>query len=376
MKVLVTGADGFIGRNLRQHLAERSDVEVVPFSSSSAAQSLPDLIRGVGFIVHLAGANRPADPAQFMAVNHALTRSLCDAVVHEAKTTGRQIPVLFASSKQAGLNDSLYAQSKRAAEHVLLAASREHGLPVHIFRLPNVFGKWCRPNYNSVVATFCWNTARDLPLDIHDPAAPLDLVYVDDVVERFVQLMDGGASALDADGFELIGPRYQSTVGAVADHLRQFRESRSTLTVPHVGTGFLRALHATYLSCLPEEDFAYSLKAHTDARGKFVEVLKTPDCGQFSYFTAFPGITRGGHYHHTKTEKFLVLKGRARFRFRHILDGRVHEIVTTGERPETVETVPGWAHDVTNIGADELLVMLWSNEVFDPARPDTYSHGT
>lgn len=376
MKVLVTGADGFIGRNLRQHLAERADIEVVSFSSADTIESLPDLLSGVGFVVHLAGANRPTDPGQFMAVNHALTGSLCAAVVQQAKATNRPIPILFASSIQAELNDSPYAQSKRAAEQVLLAASRENGDPTHIFRLPNVFGKWCRPNYNSVIATFCWNTARGLPLAIRDPSAPLNLVYIDDVVERFVQLIDGGASVVDTNGFEVIGPQYRSTVGAVADQIRQFRESRSTLTTAPVGVGFLRALNATYLSYLPEEDFAYSLKEHTDARGSFVEVLKTPDCGQFSYFTVFPGATRGGHYHHTKTEKFLVLRGRARFRFRHIQDGRVHEIVTSGERPEIVETVPGWAHDVTNIGADELLVMLWANEVFDPSRPDTYSHGT
>lgn len=376
MKVLVTGADGFIGRNLRQRLSERSDLEVLSYTSSNDIGSLPNLLSGVGFVVHLAGANRPADPSEFMAINHGLTGALCAAVVEECKASNLKIPILFASSTQAGLNDSLYAQSKRAGEQAVLAASRESGIAAHIFRLPNVFGKWCRPNYNSVVATFCWNTARGLPLDIRDPGAPLSLVYIDDVVERFVQLIDGGASEVDAEGFEVIGPQYQSTVGALADQLRQFRESRSNLTTAHVGGGFLRALHATYLSYLPESEFAYPLNAHADARGRFVEVLKTPDCGQFSYFTAFPGVTRGGHYHHSKTEKFLVLRGSARFRFRHIQDGRVHEIVTSGERPETVETVPGWAHDVTNIGVEELLVMLWSSEVFDPMRPDTHPHGT
>ena len=374
MKILVTGADGFIGRNLRQRLAERPDRDMVPFTSSNTVDALPDLARGADFVVHLAGANRPADPSRFMTDNHDLTESLCAAVVEEMQATGRRIPILFASSIQAERNDSPYAQSKRAAEQVLLAAAGKHGLPLHIFRLPNVFGKWCRPNYNSVVATFCWNTARGLPLEIHDPNARLSLVYVDDAVERFIQLIDGAPPAVDANGFEVVEPQYRSTVGAIAEHVRQFRESRSTLQVAAVGTGFLRALHATYLSYLPEADFAYPLKAHTDARGRFVEVLKTPECGQFSYFTALPGVTRGGHYHHTKAEKFLVVKGRARFRFRHVQDGREHEIVTSGERPEAVETVPGWAHDITNVGNEELVVMLWANEVFDATRPDTYSH--
>lgn len=374
MKVLVTGANGFIGRNLCQRLSERSDLEVVHFLSSDAVDALPELLNDVGFVVHLAGANRPANPAEFGEVNHLLTEALCAAVVDKAKATSRPVPILFASSIQAGMHDNLYAQSKRAGERALLAASRESGNQTHIFRLPNVFGKWCRPNYNSVVATFCWNTARGLPLDIRDPDAVLTLVYIDDVVDRFIQLLDGHPPVVDSDGFEMVGPQYQSTVGTIADQLRQFRENRRSLSTAHVGVGFLRALHATYLSYLPEDDFAHPLHWHTDLRGKFVEILKTPDCGQFSYFTAHPGVTRGGHYHHTKTERFLVLKGCARFRFRHIIDGRVHEIVTTGERPETVETVPGWAHDITNIGTDELLVMLWSSEVFDPARSDTYAY--
>ncbi|CAN1724575.1 UDP-2-acetamido-2,6-beta-L-arabino-hexul-4-ose reductase [Hyphomicrobium sp. 1Nfss2.1] len=376
MKVLVTGANGFIGRNLCRRLTERADIEVVSFTSEDAIQVLPERLLGIDFVVHLAGANRPSDPSDFMVSNHALTELLCDAVARESRATGRKIPILFASSIQAERNDSPYAQSKRAAEQVLLAASEEHAIPVHIFRLPNVFGKWCRPNYNSVVATFCWNIARGLPIDIRDPNAPLTLVYIDDVVERFIQLLDGSPAAVDANAFELIGPQYQTTVGRLADHIREFRESRTTLTAPQVGTGFLRGLNATYLSYLPEEDFAYPLKEYADARGKFVEVLKTPENGQFSYFTAVPGVTRGGHYHHTKAEKFLVLKGRARFRLRHILDGREREVVTSGEQSQIVEIVPGWAHDITNIGTDELIVMLWANEVFDPQRPDTYSHAT
>jgi UDP-2-acetamido-2,6-beta-L-arabino-hexul-4-ose reductase len=371
MKVLITGADGFIGRNLRQHLSERSDVEMAVLTSSSRGADLLEAVRGVEFVFHLAGANRPADPAQHIAVNRDFTQTLCDAVQQEAAASGSSIPVLLASSAQAGSNDGLYAQSKRAAELILRRLDA-----AHVFRLPNVFGKWCRPNYNSVVATFCWNTARGLPIDISDPRAPLRLVYVDDVVARFVQLMDGAESNVDYAGFEVVSPTYDTTVGALADQIRTFGDDRARFAVAPVGSGFLRALHATYLSYLPEDRFAYPLKVHADQRGQFVEVLKTENAGQFSYFTALPGVTRGGHYHHTKTEKFLVLRGRARFKFRHVQDGRTHELLADGAKPEVVETVPGWAHDVTNVGADELVVMLWSSEVFDPARPDTYSHAT
>ena len=376
MKVLVTGADGFIGRNIRQRLAEQRDVEVVSFTSSMSMEVLPDLLKGVAFVMHLAGANRPADPALFMSVNYALTVALCQAVASEAAASDRLIPILYTSSTHAGRNDGLYAQSKRAAEQALLAASAENGTPLHIFRLPNVFGKWSRPNYNSAVATFCYNTARGIPLEIREPDAPLTLVYIDDVVARFQQLLARAPSHLDTSGFEVIEPIYQSTVGEIAGHIERFRRSRETLTPGRVGVGLLRALHSTYLSFLPTEDFAYPLKEHADHRGKFVEVLKTADNGQFSFFTALPGVTRGGHYHHTKTEKFLVVRGRARFKFRHIQDGRVHQLETSGERAEIVETVPGWAHDITNIGDEELVVMLWANEVFDPVRPDTFSHAT
>lgn len=374
MKVLVTGADGFIGRNLSQRLAERRDIDLVSCTRENAVAELPDLLRGIEFVVHLAGANRPADPSEFSRVNHALTEALCAAVAREAASGDRRIPILLTSSIQAAHGDGPYALSKRAAEDAVRACARDHGFPAHIFRLPNVFGKWCRPNYNSVVATFCWNTARGKPLEIHDPSAPLTLVYVDDVVDSFIRLLDGADAVVDDEGFAMVEPRYRTTVGALADHIRAFPESRTTLETAEVGTGFLRALHATYLSYLRETDFAYPLTKHTDARGRFVEVLKTPASGQFSYFTAGPGVTRGGHYHHTKAEKFLVMRGQARFRFRHVQDGRVHEIVTDGEKPEVVETVPGWAHDITNIGTEELLVMLWASEVFDRSRPDTYAH--
>lgn len=372
MRVLISGANGFVGKNLQLHLAERKDVQVVCFTRGDDLAQLTAVLQGVDFVFHLAGVNRPQDPQEFVSGNVDLTLALCQAACTAAEATGKKIPIVYTSSTQAGC-DNLYGKSKRGAEDALREAARSHQLPVHIFRLPNVFGKWCKPNYNSAVATFCHNIARDLPIQVNDPAAPVTLVYVDDVIERFVQLMDGADTALDADGFATVTPQYTTTVGELARQIQAFKVSRTNLMTERVGTGLVRALYATYVSYLPVESFTYTVQQHGDPRGVFVEMLKTPDCGQFSYFTAHPGITRGGHYHHSKTEKFLVIKGQARFKFRHMQTGQMHELVTNGEKPEVVETVPGWTHDITNIGSDEMVVMLWANEVFDRARPDTFA---
>ncbi|MFN4036374.1 capsular polysaccharide biosynthesis protein CapF [Comamonas testosteroni] len=371
-KVLITGINGFVGKNLQLHLAERKDVQVLGFTRESDVALLPGLLKEVDFVFHLAGVNRPKDPHEFATGNAELTQVLCRAVGKVAAETGRKIPVVCTSSTQAGL-DNLYGQSKRMAEDALFALQRTAGVPVHVFRLPNVFGKWCKPNYNSAVATFCHNIARDLPIQVNDPAVSLTLVYVDDVVERFMQLMDGADAMVDVDGFAAVTPQYTTTVGQLAAQIQAFKDSRGTLMTERVGTGWVRALYATYVSYLPVESFTYTVPQHGDPRGVFVEMLKTPDCGQFSFFTAHPGVTRGGHYHHTKTEKFLVIKGQARFKFRHMQTGQAHELVTSGDKAEIVETVPGWTHDITNIGSDEMIVMLWANEVFNRARPDTFA---
>jgi UDP-2-acetamido-2,6-beta-L-arabino-hexul-4-ose reductase len=234
--------------------------------------------------------------------------------------------------------------------------------------LPNVFGKWCRPNYNSAVATFCHNIVNGLPNNVNDPAAPLRLVYVDDVAAAFLSHLGQQSEGLRMAEVE---PVYETTVGALAEQLYAFKQSRTDLTTEPVGRGFVRALYSTYISYYKPEQFSYALVKHEDPRGVFVEMLKTRDSGQFSYFTAHPGVTRGGHYHHTKTEKFLVIKGKARFCFRHIESGATHQCLTSGEQPEVVETIPGWSHDITNIGDDEMVVMLWANEVFDRQKPDT-----
>lgn len=368
MRVLVTGANGFIGKNLQLTLSERKDIEVTAFTREHDISQLPELLRVVDFVFHFAGINRPQNPADFATGNSGLTHALCEAI----KLTGRKIPIVCTSSTQAQ-NDNPYGLSKRAAEDALFNLQLYHEVPVYVFRLPNVFGKWCKPNYNSAVATFCHNISRDLPIQINDPSAPLTLVYVDDVIQRFVQIMDGADCSPNAEGFETINPQYTTTVGEVASLIQAFKNSRSTLITERVGTGLTRALYSTYVSYLPTEKFSYPVQQHGDLRGVFVEMLKTPDCGQFSYFTAYPGITRGGHYHHSKTEKFLVIKGEARFKFRHMQTGETYEFETSGSKAEIVETVPGWTHDITNIGGDEMVVMLWANEIFDRSKPDTFS---
>lgn len=365
MKVLITGANGFVGKNLQAHLGERSDVDVLCFTRDDSMTVLPALVAQADFVFHLAGVNRPEDPDEFKRGNSDLTRTLCDAIV----ASGRQIPLLYTSSIQAEL-DNPYGVSKRGAEEVLKALATQQGSPVYLFRLPNVFGKWARPNYNSVVATFCHNVARDLPLQINDPQARISLVYIDDVIKCFIAVMEGKQAG---QSFVNVTPEYSITVGELAKQLHTFRDSRTSMITESVGTGLVRALYSTYLSYLPPERFTYEVPKYGDQRGVFVEMLKTKDSGQFSYFTAHPGITRGGHYHHSKTEKFLVIKGKACFRFRQIVSGEFYELFTDGEQPEIVETVPGWTHDITNVGDDEMVVMLWANEIFDREHPDTFT---
>lgn len=363
MKILVTGSNGFIGKNLMLRLGELDKYELLGFTREHSLDDLENFVSQADAVVHLAGINRPLDVKEFSEGNVNLTKSLCKLIA----VSGRNIPLIVASSIQADL-DNPYGQSKRAAEAAVEGFAETTGNSVAIYRLPNVFGKWCRPNYNSVVATFCYNLAHDLPIQINDAAAMLKLVYVDDVVGAFITSIDKPQA-----GFirREVSPVYDVSLGALANQIKVFQNSRDSLVSEAVGTGFMRSLYATYLSYLPPTKFAYEIPRYGDERGVFVEMLKTKDSGQFSFFTAYPGITRGGHYHHTKTEKFLVIKGRARFGFRQILTNEFCEILTSGDKPKIVETVPGWTHDITNIGSDEMIVMLWANEIFDRAHPDT-----
>jgi UDP-2-acetamido-2,6-beta-L-arabino-hexul-4-ose reductase len=367
MNIVITGADGFIGKNLRIRLRELGHTEIAGITRDTSAAAVEAALSRADYVFHLAGVNRPEDPKDFGTGNADLTRQVCASLA----ASGRRSGLVLSSSTQAAL-DNPYGQSKRAAEIAARDYGAETGAAVHVFRLTNVFGKWARPNYNSAVATFCHNVTRGLPITINDPAAPLNLVYVDDVVQAMIDCMSTPQAQSDQE-FAQAGPVYSTTVGEVADLLKSFVSSRETLLTPRVGTGLVRALYSTYISYLPPESFAYEVKRHGDPRGVFVEMLKTPDCGQFSYFTAHPGITRGEHYHHSKTEKFLVIKGAARFGFRHIATGETYELITRGGEARIVETVPGWTHNITNIGDEEMIVMLWANEIFNPNRPDTVS---
>ena len=365
MKVLVTGALGFIGKNLIVHLQEQG-IDSVQFTRSMAISDLAIVLGGVDFVFHLAGVNRPKDVAEFSEDNTGLTEQLCNLI----RASDKQIPVLYTSSIQAE-TDNHYGLSKLAAENALIALERDTGSPVYLYRLPNVFGKWSRPNYNSAVATFCHNIANDLPIQINDSTSIVNLIYIDDVVKDFLRLLQEQPIGVTRPE---VFPVYTITVGELANQIKLFKASRESMVTEAVGAGLTRELYSTYLSFLRPEQFSYTLTAHADARGRFVEMLKTKDSGQFSFFTAHPGITRGGHYHHTKNEKFLVIQGKARFGFHNVVTGEIYEKFTDGEKPEVVETVPGWSHDIKNIGDNEMIVMLWANEIFDPQHPDTIMH--
>lgn len=362
--VVVTGSDGFIGRNLCVRLAERDDCEVIRLGRHHTIDELTDAAQRGDFIYHLAGINRPQNSDDFETGNIGFTQTLVD----ELARLESRAPIVFTSSTQAAL-DNPYGNSKRSAEMVLEHYSQASGVTVHLIRLPNVFGKWSRPNYNSAVVTFCYNIARGLPITVNDESAPMTLAYVEDVVEVLTGLLDVTASSAAPTPLRT----YNTTVGAVANTIRRFHDSRKTLLIDAVGTGLTRALYSTYLSYLPPDAFAYETPIHgrDDPRGIFVEMLKTPDHGQFSYFIARPGVTRGDHYHHSKNEKFLVISGTARFAFRNIITGEEHSLIVVGGSGKIVETAPGWTHNIQNVGETDLACMLWANEIFDAAHPDT-----
>ncbi|MCT9980715.1 NAD-dependent epimerase/dehydratase family protein [Acinetobacter sp. I-MWF] len=365
MKVLVTGANGFVAKNLIQYLSEKENIEVLKYYRNSTEQELEQLVLEAEWIVHLAGINRPKNDDEFVEGNVSLTEKICDILLINKKKTS----IILSSSIQAE-RDNIYGQSKLGGEQALTKLNQENGNPIYISRMVNIFGKWSKPNYNSAVATFCYNIANDLPIQINDPNALIRLVYIDDVVETIWDILNQKYPANES--FE-IKPEYQISVGQLAETIYGFKDSRESLITDRVGTGLIRALYSTYLSFFSPKQFDYSVTKYGDNRGVFVEMLKTPDAGQFSYFTAYPGITRGGHYHHTKTEKFLVIKGKALFKFKNVITGEFYQLETSGEEPRIVETVPGWTHDITNIGDDEMVVMLWANEIFDRSKPDTYA---
>lgn len=362
MKILVTGANGFVGKNLCTRLKEKNNYEVFEVCSDTKKEDFLFFLSQADFIFHLAGINRPKDDTQFKEGNTNLTRFITKSLIK----LNRVVPISFSSTTQVNL-DNAYGKSKLAAEKVIEEYSKTTGALHYIYRFPNIFGKWSKPNYNSFVATFCFNIQNNIKISINDPKAKVKLVYIDDVCESLLEILNFKKEP----GLCSVEPEYDVTVGQIAKIISSFKSSQSLLISEQVGTGLLRGLYSTYLSFKNPKEFSYSIPSHKDSRGIFCEMLKTKNSGQFSYFTAHPGVTRGGHYHHTKTEKFLVLKGTARFRFRNILTNERFSKISMGNDSEIVETVPGWSHDICNIGDEELIVMLWANEVFDQNNPDT-----
>lgn len=362
MKILVTGSDGFIGRNLCLRLEEIGYNNLIKIDHTASVDELLTAVKIADFVFHLAGTNRPKDEREFQVGNSDLTRRIIDTLIENNLTT----PVMLSSSTQAEY-DNAYGKSKAAAETILNNYAQKSGAKVFIYRLPNVFGKWCKPNYNSFVATFCHNLTSGIEISIHNPEARVTLVYIDDVCSELISLLQNPS----VSGNCFVSPEYKTTVGDVAELLYKFKESRHTLITETVGSGFCRALYSTWLSYLSPAQFSYSVPSYGDQRGVFCEMLKTKDSGQFSFFTAHPGITRGGHYHHSKNEKFLVIQGTAHFKFEHVITGEQYSLYVSSDNYTIVETVPGWTHDITNTGENELIVMLWANEIFDKSTPDT-----
>jgi UDP-2-acetamido-2,6-beta-L-arabino-hexul-4-ose reductase len=361
MKILVTGAHGFIGKNLSLFL-QQSGCEVLPFDLDTE-KPLKELVDECDFVMHLAGVNRPKDNTEFTAGNVDLTSELIQLL----KQTGRCIPLLLSSSIQAAREND-YGRSKRQAEDLVFAYGRDSGSPVYVYRLDNAFGKWSRPNYNSVVATFCYNIARGLEVKVNDPAAEVPFVYIDDICRCFMDCLHGTGS----DQYLSVRPSYTVTVGQLAALIRGFADSRTSLQVPDLQDGFAKKLYSTYLSYLPEDKFSYPLQPHADQRGSFTEFLKTPDRGQVSINISHPGIVKGNHWHHSKNEKFLVVSGEGIIRFRRIGTSKVQEYRVSGSRLEVVDIPTGYTHNIENVGAADMITVMWANEPFDPDHPDTF----
>ena len=368
--VLITGARGFIGRNLLETMrATRPDLAPLPFDVDDPPEALDAFIAQVDAVVHLAGVNRPKDVGEFQEGNADWTRTLLGKLEAAGTAEGMRIPLILSSSTQAALANP-YGESKQAAEAAVFTYGERTGAEVAVYRFPNVFGKWSRPNYNSAVATFCHNIARGLPITVNDPNAPLTLVYIDDVVAEILSALVGKPNRVG--DFCEVAVAHRTTVGEVADAIRGFARSREERSVPDLGDALTRKLYATYLSFLPTDGFAYPLTMHADARGSFTEFLRTPERGQVSVNVSKPGIVKGNHWHHTKVEKFLVVSGRGVIRFRAVGGAEVVSYPVSGERLEVVDIPAGYTHSIENTGDTDLVTVMWASEPFDPEKPDTY----
>ncbi len=365
MKILITGAGGFIGQNLIAELNTSKDYEILEYSKASSLRELDAFCQEAEFVFHLAGVNRPEDPSEYMDGNFGFTSKLLELLkIHENKC-----PVMIASSVQASL-DNPYGLSKKAGEDVVFDYSRETGAKVLVYRFPNVFGKWCRPNYNSAVATFCHNMTHDLPIKVNDPSVIMKLVYIDDVVFELKNALKGNENQIGA--FCEVPIIHTVSLGDIVSKLEGFKMSRDNRSIPDMTDAFTKKLYSTFLSYLPSDQFNYPLKMNVDPRGSFTEFIKTPDRGQVSVNISKPGITKGNHWHHTKNEKFLVVSGSGVIRFRRIDSNYILEYFVSGDKLEVVDIPPGYTHNIENLGNADMVTIMWANEAFDPDRPDTY----
>jgi UDP-2-acetamido-2,6-beta-L-arabino-hexul-4-ose reductase len=362
-KILITGSDGFIAKNLIQHLKVDETLKLYLYSKKDSLDILKAYINEVDFIFHLAGVNRPKNTQEFYDGNTNLTKIIVDTLVNNNKA----IPILLSSSTQSDL-DNDYGKSKKKAEELLLNYAKQTNANIYIYKLPNVFGKWSKPNYNTVIATWCYNITRNIDIQINDENVKLRLIYIDDVIQSFVNNLKDK----NLDIYIELEPIYEKSLGEIRNLLLEFKNNRDTLVIPNVASGFKRALYATYLSFLPHDKFGYDLKGHQDNRGTFYEILKTQDSGQFSLSTTAPKITRGSHYHHTKNEKFLVVHGSALIEFRHLISNEIISYEVNDKKMQIIEMIPGYTHNITNIGDEEMILLLWANENFDYDNSDTY----
>lgn len=375
MKILVTGAKGFIGKNLIEEL-KRQGHEILAYDIDSTEEQLDEYTKNCEFVYHLAGVNRPENTEDFMSGNFGFTSVLLESL----KKHGNKAPIMLSSSIQAEL-DNPYGKSKKAGEELLFQYGRENDVIVYVYRFPNVFGKWCRPNYNSAVATFCHNISRNLPIQVNETNPTLTLVYIDDLVKELISALNGEANISDTydknqdeneHRYCSVPEQYQIKLLDIVNLLYSFKESRKDLYVPDMRDQFTKKLYATYLSYLPEDKFSYGLIMHTDARGSFTEMLKSEERGQVSVNISKPGITKGNHWHSTKNEKFIVVGGKARISFRKIGTEEVITYDVSGDKIEAVDIPPGYTHSITNTGETDLVTVMWANEPFDPNNPDTY----
>lgn len=376
MNILITGAKGFIGKNLVSELnniisgkTKKYDLDnnltLFEYDIDTDPKLLDEYCKNADFVFHLAGVNRPKTEDEFMKGNFGLTSDLLDKL----QKYNNKCPIMLSSSIQAAL-DNPYGVSKKAGEDLLFEYSKNTGAKVYVFRFPNVFGKWCRPNYNSAVATFCNNIAHDLPIKVNDPNVDMTLVYIDDVVNELIFALQD--KAYKEGEYCKVRVEHKIKLGRIADLLYEFKESRKNLLVPDMSEPIVKKLYSTYLSYLPEDQFNYPLKMNVDNRGSFTEFLKSNDRGQVSVNISKPGIVKGNHWHHTKNEKFIVVSGKGVIRFRKIDEDKVYEYFVSGDKLEVVDIPVGYTHNIENLGDSDMVTIMWVNEIFDPENPDTY----